>query len=159
MSEISSRDERERDTGPGGAWRRRSCAWCWPSAGTAPSWQRWTRGGAGRRAGPSAASQAPPHLEAVVSEKALLELYQAVRPSGVLACDLIRSWSRHAYPEHKKLTAPVEGDSGRVLLERAVSEHRENVDVYGVYRSLPFCDGRDPALAAVAHRQWFHGQR
>ncbi len=95
-----------------------------------------------------AAGQAPPHLEAVVPEKALLDLYRSIRPGGVLASDLMRSWSRLTRTlDTKRPAAPVQGDSGRALLERALEQHRNNLNVYELYGSLPQRDGQRPELA------------
>lgn len=95
-----------------------------------------------------AAGQAPPHLEAVVPEKVLLDLYRSIRPGGVLASDLMRSWSRLTRTlDTKRPAAPVQGDSGRALLERALEQHRDNLNVYELYGSLRYRDDQLPELA------------
>jgi len=95
-----------------------------------------------------AAGQAPPHLEAVVPEKVLFDLYRSVRPGGVLASDLMRNWSRLTRTlDTKRPAAPVQGDSGRALLERALERHRDNMNVRDLYGSLPYRDGQGAGLA------------
>lgn len=95
-----------------------------------------------------AAGQAPPHLEAVVPEKVLFDLYRSLRPGGVLASDLMGSWSRLTRTlDTKRPAAPVQGDSGRALLERALERHRDNLNVHDLYGSLPYRDGQSRELA------------
>lgn len=95
-----------------------------------------------------AAGHAPPHLEAIFPEKVLLDLYAAIRPGGVLASDLVRSWGRITRTlDTKTPAAPVQGDSGRALLERALEEHRDNLDVYALYGPLSYRDSQSPEVA------------
>lgn len=95
-----------------------------------------------------AAGQSPPHLEAVVPTKVALDLYSELRPGGVLASDLTRSWSRLTRRlDTKTPAAPVQGDSGRVLLKRAMQQHRANLDVHQLYGSRPYRDDQSPEVA------------
>lgn len=99
-----------------------------------------------------AAGQQPEHLEAIFPQKVLLDLYQAAQPGGVLATDLVRSWSRIVRAQDvKRPAAPVAGDSGRALLNRAVEEHRGNRNVLELYGSLPYRDSQDLRFAWPWH--------
>jgi putative CocE/NonD family hydrolase len=80
-----------------------------------------------------AASTAPPHLVAIFPEMAMFDFYSFVYPGGVFHRDFALQWGNGVrrqdtnpiYPN-----VPVDEDIGRTMLQEALAEHRDNIDVY-----------------------------
>lgn len=111
-----------------------------------------------------AAAERPPHLRAVFPEMAVLDFYGMLYPGGI--------FQEYALPTWKTLTrnldqsvsfdwfgtpfgpvAPVDGDSGRALLARALADHQANWDPGDMWRRVPFRDSRDPETGGAYHHE------
>ena len=82
-----------------------------------------------------AATQAPPHLKAVISEMAGPVLYDFVYPGGVYRKDFIQVWStivQDMDTGRNGLPARVESDLDGTLRDAAVAEHADNFWPYPV---------------------------
>jgi putative CocE/NonD family hydrolase len=98
--------------------------------------QTWSDGNVGMwgrsysgMTGYHAATQAPPHLKAVVSEMAGPVLYDFVYPGGVYRRDFVREWSRVVESMDdgtNGVPARVEADADGVMRDAAVAEHADN---------------------------------
>lgn len=91
-----------------------------------------------------AASQKPPHLKAIIPEKAMFDFYSFGYPGGIFRKDFTVSWS--TLTKGLSLVAPappVDEDKDRTLYKAAQKAHRNNRDVYEMGESLPFRDSVD----------------
>ena len=74
-----------------------------------------------------AASQAPPHLLAIMPDMAMFDLYSFTYPGGVFQDDFIVEWSNIVkLLDTAQPAAPVDNDPGGKLLAAALTEHKQN---------------------------------
>lgn len=93
-----------------------------------------------------AASQKPPHLKAIIPEKAMFDFYSFGYPGGIFRKDFTVSWS--TLTKSLSLVAPappVDEDKDGTLYKAAQKAHRNNRDVYEMGESLPYRDSIDSA--------------
>jgi len=98
--------------------------------------QEWSDGNVGMWGGSysgmtayQAATQAPPHLKAVFSEKAGPVVYDFIYPGGVYRKDFIQVWSNlveRMDTGRAGLPARVDSDPDGILRDAAVAEHADN---------------------------------
>jgi len=97
-----------------------------------------------------AASQAPPHLAAVMPDMAMFDLYSFAHPGGVYQDDFLAGWSRLTRMLDTEVPPPpVDDDPQGVLLARARAEHKANR--YPDESRVPFRDGLDPVMGATTY--------
>ncbi|MBN2207194.1 MAG: CocE/NonD family hydrolase [Candidatus Aminicenantes bacterium] len=90
-----------------------------------------------------AASQAPPHLTAVMPDMAMFDLYAFTCPGGVYQDDFIENWSRLTQVlDLQAEPPPVDEDTTGALLAQARTAHAANR--YPASLLVPFRDGKDP---------------
>lgn len=97
-----------------------------------------------------AASQAPPHLTAVMPDMAMFDLYSFVFPGGVCQDDFLAGWSQLTRMLDLSVPPPpVDDDPQGVLLAQARAEHKANR--YPDESQVPFRDGLDPVTGAAPY--------
>lgn len=92
-----------------------------------------------------AASQKPPHLKAIIPEKAMFDFYSFGYPGGIFRQDFTFSWSN--ITKSLSLVAPappVDEDKDGKLFKAAQKEHRNNRDVYEMGKVSPYRNSVDP---------------
>ena len=100
-----------------------------------------------------AASQAPPHLIAVMPDMAMFDLYSFVYPGGVFQDDFLAGWSQLTRMLDTAVPPPsVDDDPQGVLLARARAEH--NANRYPDESRVPFRDGLDPVSGKAIFNEW-----
>ena len=87
----------------------------------------------------TAASTAPPHLKAIFPEMAEFDHYSFFYPGGVYREDFIRQWG------NKIISLDVDGlavdeDKDKSMLQAALKEHADNLDVVELYSPLYYRD-------------------
>jgi putative CocE/NonD family hydrolase len=88
-----------------------------------------------------AASQAPPHLEAIFPWVAPYDVYDFVRPGGVPRLPFLEEWSQLTKTMDQSLaTLPVDEDRDRKQLIAAHHEHAGNLSLLECLRGLEFRD-------------------
>lgn len=92
-----------------------------------------------------AASQKPPHLKAIIPEKAMFDFYSFGYPGGIFRRDFTLNWS--TLTKSLSLLAPalpVDGDEDKKLYTAAQKQHRNNRDVYEMGKVSPYRNSVDP---------------
>lgn len=121
--------------------------------------QPWSNGKVGMYGGSylgftqyMAAGQVPPHLAAIVPEKAGADLYALLWNGGILRAGFIERWTKLVRElDVDKPAPPVDGPEGEALLRAAVAEHRANRSMAEITEALPF---RDSVDAKTGIRPW-----
>ena len=99
-----------------------------------------------------AAGQVPPHLAAIVPEKAGADLYTLLWNGGILRAGFIERWTGMVRElDVDKPAPPVDGPEGEALLRAAVAEHRANRSMAEISAALPY---RDSVDAKTGIRPW-----
>jgi len=97
-----------------------------------------------------AASQAPPHLVAVMPDMAMFDMYSFAFPGGVFQDDFMINWSKLTKMLDAQVAPPpVDEDASGALLARARAEHAANR--YPAEIMIPFRDGEDPATGEAIY--------
>jgi putative CocE/NonD family hydrolase len=92
-----------------------------------------------------AASQKPPHLKAIIPEKAMFDFYSFGYPGGIFRQDFTFSWSNLTKSLSFLAPAPpVDEDKDGSLFKAAQKEHRNNRDVYEMGKASPYRNSIDP---------------
>jgi putative CocE/NonD family hydrolase len=92
-----------------------------------------------------AASQKPPHLKAIIPEKAMFDFYSFGYPGGIFRQDFTFSWSNLTKSLSFLAPAlPVDEDKDGSLFKAAQKEHRNNRDIYEMGRTSPYRNSIDP---------------
>jgi hypothetical protein len=92
-----------------------------------------------------AAGQKPPHLKAIIPEKAMFDFYEFSYPGGIFRRDFVSNWSYLTKSLPLLAPAPpVDEDVGGELFKAAQKDHRNNRDVFETGQSLPYRNSVDP---------------
>ena len=102
-----------------------------------------------------AASLAPPHLAAIFPEVGLTDQYALLWHGGIYHHGLIEGWTgRIKRIDLETPAPPVDGPEGEALLQEALVQHRDNLDMAEFSRGLPFRDSVDPKTGIHPWLEW-----
>lgn len=110
-----------------------------------------------------AASQAPPHLKAIFPEMASYDHYPYAYGGGVFRESSRFNWQLlvgnmdQSVPimwkgEYQGAVVPVDDDADGQLLEKALRQHRSNLDWFQMLKASPYRDSVDPLSAEQLHQ-------
>jgi uncharacterized protein len=98
------------------------------------------------------ASRKPPHLKAIIPEKAMVDTYALLWHGGIFHRTFIENWAKAVREgDVDKPAEPVDEDKDRALLKAAVEVHKANRDMAKMAAALPY---RDSVDAVNGQRPW-----
>jgi hypothetical protein len=98
------------------------------------------------------AATAPPHLVAILPEMSLFDLYDSVRPGGILRHDWVHWSDTVRRMDTEPGVAPVDDDIDGALVKLALEEHKGNSNVYTLFADLAFRDSPNPVTGETIFR-------
>ncbi len=102
-----------------------------------------------------AASTKPPHLKAIFPMVALFDLYNIVSPGGVVHDDFIKTWSELTkILDLKSIAAPVDEDKDKILLNKAIQQHKQSRGLWEIMKPLPYRNLKDEVTGDFPLLQW-----
>ncbi|MBN1202467.1 MAG: CocE/NonD family hydrolase [Anaerolineae bacterium] len=102
-----------------------------------------------------AASTRPPHLKAIFPQMAMFDMYSFVYPGGVFRDDFLTQWGfRTRMLDKSWPAAPVDDDPDLRLLEQAIEEHQDNVNIYTLALDQPYRDSTSGPANTMLHFEW-----
>ncbi len=114
-----------------------------------------------------AASERPPHLTAIFPMFAFFDVYTLIYPGGIYRDDFFANWQKLTYHLDRSIpikwydlpaiglgrVAPVDGDSGAILLDSAIKGHDRNRPMDEMWSGVPHRNSVDPGTGQPIHRE------